>query len=184
MWDMNQDGREQGYSFSRLWLNRFLKEKSKWGKEDIQARAELIANRFIEIWEIPDIQIEQEFISDEISIFDADDPKFKKLEYAIFFNQKLEVNQVAKLYIEVFKILFDLQPETFFTSEIGSRISLTKNPIEDGLRHPVEINNTYFIEANLDSAGKFERIKHALTILGLEDELMIKYADYNNEANR
>lgn len=182
--DMNQDGREQGYSFSRLWLNRFLKEKSKWGKEDIQARAELIANRFIEIWEIPDIQIEQEFISDEISIFDADDPKFKKLEYAIFFNQKLEVNQVAKLYIEVFKILFDLQPETFFTSEIGSRISLTKNPIEDGLRHPVEINNTYFIEANLDSAGKFERIKHALTILGLEDELMIKYADYNNEANR
>ena len=39
--DMNQDGREQGYSFSRLWLNRFLKEKSKWGKEDIQARAAL-----------------------------------------------------------------------------------------------------------------------------------------------
>ncbi len=118
---MNYEGKEQGYIYSRLWLNRDLKEKSKWDKEEIENRANLIAERFIKIWEIPDIQIELETISDEINIFDAEDPKFKKLEYAIFFNQKLEITQVAKLYIEVFKQLFDLQPETFFTSDIGKR---------------------------------------------------------------
>lgn len=175
--DMNVDDKEQGYIFSRLWLNRFLKENNKWGKDEIQTRAEIIADRFIQIWEIPDIKIELETINDEVSIFDAEDPKFKKLEYAIFFNQKLDVTQVAKLYIEVFKILFDLQPETFFTSEIGAKISLTKTPKEDELRQPVELNETYFIEANLDSVSKFDRIKQALTILGLEDELFIKYAD-------
>lgn len=175
--EMNVDGKEQGYIFSRLWLNRDLKEKLKWNKEEIENRANLITQRFIKIWEIPDIQVELETNSDEINIFDAEDPKFKKLEYAIFFNQKLEVTQVAKLYIEVFKQLFDLQPETFFTSEIGKRISLTKTPVEDDMRQAVQLNDTYYIEANIDNVGKFDRIKQALTIFGFEDELLIKYAD-------
>jgi hypothetical protein len=174
---MNVDGKEQGYKFSRLWLNRDLKEKTKWDKEEIEIRANQIAERFLKIWEIPDIEVEEQSNNDEVNIFDADDPKHKKLEYATFFNQKLEVTQVAKLYIEVFKQLFDLQPETFFTSEIGNRISLTKNPEADGLRQAVPISDTYFIEANIDNLGKFDRIKQALTIFGFEDELMIKYAD-------
>lgn len=174
---MNVDGKEQGYKFSRLWLNRDLKEKTKWDKKEIEIRANQIAERFLKIWEIPDIEVEEQSNNDEVNIFDADDPKHKKLEYAIFFNQKLDVTQVAKLYIEVFKQLFDLQPETFFTSEIGNRISLTKNPEADLLRQAVPISDTYFIEANIDNVGKFDRIKQALTIFGFEDELMIKYAD-------
>lgn len=174
---MNVDGKEQGYKFSRLWLNRDLKEKTKWDKEEIEIRANQIAERFLKIWEIPSIEVEEQTNNDEVNIFDADDPKHKKLEYAIFFNQKLDVTQVAKLYIEVFKQLFDLQPETFFTSEIGNRISLTKTPEADGLRQAVPISDTYFIEANIDNVGKFDRIKQALTIFGFEDELVIKYAD-------
>lgn len=174
---MNIDSKEQGYIFSRLWLNRDLKEKTKWDKTEIEERANTISERFIKIWEIPEIDIELEVTNDEINIFDAEDPKHKKLEYAIFFNQKLDVTQVAKLYIEVFKQLFYLQPETFFTSEIGDRISLTKTPEVSGLRQAVPISETYFIEANIDNMGKFDRIKQALTIFGFEDELSIKYAD-------
>jgi uncharacterized protein with ParB-like and HNH nuclease domain len=174
---MNVDGKEQGYNFSRLWLNRDLKEKTKWDKIEIEARANSISERFIKIWEIPEINIEFEASNDEINIFDAEDPKHKKLEYAIFFNQKLEVSQVAKLYVEVFKKLFDLQPETFFNSELGEKLSLTKTPEAIGLRQAVAISQTYFIEANIDNLGKFDRIKQALTIFGFEDELSIKYAD-------
>jgi hypothetical protein len=77
--------------------------------------------------------------------------------------------------VEVFKQLFELQPETFFTTDLSPRISLTKNPEENGLRQAVPINDTYFIEANIDNSGKFDRIKQALTIFDLEDELTIKY---------
>jgi uncharacterized protein with ParB-like and HNH nuclease domain len=174
---MNVDGKEQGYNFSRLWLNRDLKENTKWDKSEIEERANTISKRFLKIWEIPEIDIELEATNDEINIFDAEDPKHKKLEYAIFFNQKLEVTQVAKLYIEVFKQLFDLQPETFFTSEIGERLSLTKTPETSGLRQAVQISETYYIEGNIDNMGKFDRIKQALTIFGFEDELSIKYAE-------
>ncbi|MFT3740535.1 MAG: DUF262 domain-containing protein [Breznakibacter sp.] len=179
--DMNIDGKEQGYKFSRLWLNRDLKEKEKWNKEEIERRANEISERFMKIWELPEIDMEQESGNDEVNIFDAEDPKHKKLEYAIFFDQRLNVNQVAKLYIEIFKQLFDLQPETFFTSDIGQKISLSKNPSEDGLRQVLPLNDTYFIEGNIDNIGKFERIKQALTIFGFEDELIIKYADKNEE---
>jgi uncharacterized protein with ParB-like and HNH nuclease domain len=175
--EMNLENKEQGYRFSRLWLNRDLKEITKWDKIAIENRFDLITERFLKIWEIPDIQVELETSNEEVNIFDAEDPKHKKLEYAIFFDQKLEVTQVAKLYIDVFKQLFDLQPETFFASDIGNRISLTKNPEEDNLRQAVPLNDTYFIESNIDNNGKFDRIKQALTIFGFEDELKIKYAE-------
>lgn len=38
--DMNIDQKEQGYKFSRLWLNRDLKDNNYWNKEEIQKRAE------------------------------------------------------------------------------------------------------------------------------------------------
>ncbi len=88
--EMNVDGREQGYKFSRLWLNRDLKEKSKWHKEEIQKPTEIIADRFLRVWEIPDIQIELETSNDEVNIFDAESPKDKQIEYAIFLIRKLK----------------------------------------------------------------------------------------------
>lgn len=174
---MNIEGKEQGYIFSRLWLNRVLKEKNKWGKDEIEERANIISKRFIKIWEIPEIDIEPETNYDEKNIFDAEEPTHKKLEYAIFFNQKLAVSNVSNLYIEVFKLLFELQEETFFKSEIGKQISLTKSPEIDNLRQAVSINNNYFIETNHNSMKKFELIKNALTIFGFEDELFVKYSN-------
>lgn len=171
--DMNVDGKEQGYKFSRLWLNRFLSKQSQWTREEIDKRFDLIYERFLKVWPIPDIEIDEDTDFNEINIFDAEEPTGKKLEYSIFFDQKLEYTEVSKLYLEVIKTLFELQPQTFFTSDLCERLTLTKNPSE--CRQPVEINETYFIESNLDSRGKFERMKRALSLFGLEDELTIKY---------
>jgi hypothetical protein len=174
---MNVDGKEQGYKYSRLWLNRDLAVEPKWDRLAIEKRADVIAERFLKIWEMPEIDVQPESGNDEVSIFDAEDPKHKKLEYAIFFDQKLDVTQVSKLYIEVFKKLFDLQPETFFSSELMVKLNLSNDPEVDKLRQPVKISDTYYIETNLDNIGKFERIKMALVIFGVEDELLIKYSD-------
>jgi uncharacterized protein with ParB-like and HNH nuclease domain len=172
-----RDLEEAGYKDSRLWLNKYLTGLAKWDKAEIEKRFDIIAERVLRIWGIPNIIIDEKADTNEISIFDADDPKFKRLEYAIFFGQKIQVTQVTKLYVEVFRQLFELQPETFFTTELGARIGLTKQPTEGNPRQPIEINDTYFIESNIDSNGKFDRIKQALTIFDFEDELTIKYAE-------
>lgn len=172
-----RDLENAGYKDSRLWLNKYLSIAEKWDKAEIERRFDLLAERFLKIWQMPQIELEERDENNEVNIFEAEDPKHKKLEYAIFFDQKIEVNQVAKLYVEVFKQLFDLQPETFFTTDLAEKITLTKNPKEGNPRQAVPINDTYFIEGNIDNIGKFEKIKHALTIFDSEDELTIKYAE-------
>ena len=173
--EMNVDGEEQGYKYSRLWLNSYLTQIDKWGKNEIEKRFQIIKERFLSIWVFPDIDTELDTDFNEVNIFDAEEPTFKKLEYVIFFDQKLEISTVSKLYLEVMKTLFDLQPQTFFTSDLAEKLSLTKD--SNICRQAIPINETYFIESNLDNKGKFERIKRALSVFDFEDELTIKYRE-------
>ncbi len=172
--DMNIDGKEQGYKYSRLWLNRYLSQVDKWGKEEIEERLKIITERFLQVWSFPEIII-TEIDFNEVNIFDAEEPTGKKLEYAIFFENKMEISEVSKLYSEVMKTLFEMEPQTFFTSDLKEKLNITKD--SNKCRQAVSINETYFIEAHLDSKAKFERIKRALTIFDCEDELMIRYKD-------
>jgi hypothetical protein len=180
--DMDIDGKEQGYKFSRLWLNRDLKDKTVWNKTEIENRAKEITARFLKIWELPNIQIELESSNDEVTIFEADDPTGKKMEYYIFFDQHIDVPTVSHLYLYIFRQLFGLQPELFFNSKIKDRIKLTANPDEYGSRSYDKLNDTYYLCLNFSSMEKFERIKEALTIFGFEDELVIKYANEREQA--
>lgn len=165
-----------GYKDSRLWLNKYLSSIEKWDRKEIEKRFDLISERCLKIWSMPNITLSEESDINEVNIFEAEAPKHKKLEYAVFFDQKLEINQVAQLYVEVLKQLFELQPETFFTTDLGAKIGLSKEPLGTKLRQAAPINDTYYIEANIDSGGKFDKIKYALTLFDFEDELSIKYA--------
>lgn len=176
-----RDLKEAGYRDSRLWLNKFLSEIDNWGKKELEERFEILSERFFQIWDIPGIEENSVLLNGEVNIFEADDPKHKKLEYAIFFDQKLEINQVSKLYAEIFKQLFDLQPETFFKTDLSERLSLCKINYAKDLRQPLQINENYCIEGNIDNIGKFDRIKYALTLFDLEDELIIKYKESTDQ---
>ncbi|MCB1470549.1 MAG: hypothetical protein KDK08_26135 [Rhizobiaceae bacterium] len=49
-------------------------------------------------------------------------------------------------------------------------------PDPGALRQAVQIAEGYFIEGNIDSKAKFDRLKLALSELGLEEELFVKFA--------
>jgi hypothetical protein len=58
---MNQEGKEQGYRFSRLWLNKYLSSLEKWDIEEIEKRFSLIiGERFKQIWKYPDIELKKD----------------------------------------------------------------------------------------------------------------------------
>ena len=82
-------------------MNKYLSTLEKWNKTEIERRFNLISERFVKIWSYPQIEIKKNGSNGELSIFEAEDPKHKKLKYAIFFDQKIEVKQVAKLYMQV-----------------------------------------------------------------------------------
>lgn len=166
---------EKGYKASRLYLNKYLSEIEKWDIEELIKRNEILTERFLKIWKFPNISVDSETNNEEVNIFDAEEPTFKKLEYIIFFDQKQNISKVSDLYVHVISFLFTEQPQIFFTTDLGERVGLTKN--ESNLRQAVQINDSYFIESNLDNKGKFERIKYALLKFELTDELYIKYSN-------
>lgn len=172
--DMNDDGGEQGYRFSRLWLNRDLQSLDEWGVAQVEKRASLISKRFLEVWPAPTVEIVTDEGGEEVNIFEAEEPRFKRLEYAVFLGARLNVTQVAKLYSEVLEYLLQAQPEAFQGTKLGDRIQLTSEP--GALRQAVQVGEGQFIEGNIDSTGKFERLKFALSELGIEEELSIKFA--------
>ena len=174
--NMNKGDGEQGYKYSRLWLNSYLNTIDSWDLASYNERFKLIYNRFIKIWEYPNVTIPVFENIEEQNIFNAESPTNKKLEYFIFEDNKVEESAVAMMYSHVIKSLFEKNPQLLINNQ--DILKITRN--DDDFRYSGELMNGYFIEYNIDSKSKFNTIKKLLKLYNLEDELIIKYADDSN----
>ncbi len=172
---MNHDGKEQGYRFSRLWLNRYLRDITVWNGETYKERSRLLSERVLDIWRYPDIIIADASDNEEVSIFDADDPTGRKLQYVIFADERITVTTVSDLYLMVMRALYLRNPEPFFIPATRDRLRLAKHASD--LRAPIELTDGYHIESNFSSPAKFERIRDMLTLYEAEDDLTICYSN-------
>lgn len=169
---MNMEERQQGYVYSRLWLNSYLKEIADWNLDTYKERLGIIYDRFLKIWKFPEVSLEewQEEL-EETSIFEAESPTYKKLDYFIFEDTKIEEDAVAQMYFHVIKRLFEKNSALLLNGQDILKIS--KNYKD--FRNPEEVINGKFIEANIDSNSKFGILKKLLKLYEMEDDLMIKY---------
>ena len=181
--EMNIDGNEQGYLYSRLWLNSYLKSIDCWNNSKYEERLNIIYDRFLKIWEFPNIEIKEDNDFEEQNIFDAENPKNKKLEYYIFENNKIEENIISQMYFNIIKKLYEKNHQLLLGNPEIFKISRDKSDF----RNPQEAVNGWFIEANIDSNTKFSSLKRLLILFELEDDLFIKYlseSDTEFETNR
>jgi hypothetical protein len=181
--EMNISGNEQGYQFSRLWLNSYLKSLDTWNVAKYEERLNIIYDRFLKIWEFPDVEITEVDESEEQNIFDAESPTHKKLEYFIFENTKVEEDTVAQMYFYVIKNLYEKNSQLLLTNQDIFKITRTASDF----RAAQEVVNGWYIESNIDSNSKFAVLKKLLSLFEMEDELSIKYlSDTENatEPNR
>lgn len=171
--EMNKDRGEQGYKYSRLWLNVYLNQLDKWNLKSYEERLERIYDRFLSIWEYPQVTVLEIDASAEQNIFDAESPKYQQLEYFIFENTKVEEEVIAQMYFYVIGKLFEKNPELLLSNNVGLKIT---HEISD-FRSPQKLDNGYYIEANTDSPNKFNVLKRLLSLFEMEDELIIRYSD-------
>jgi len=174
---LNKDNKQQGYLYSRLWLNQSLKEIEVWNLEALNNRFTLLLDRFLKIWPYPEVIIdEDEMESDEdYNIYNAPDPRNKKLDYFIFKDEKIITDEVAKMYYHVVKQLFEESPTAFSHPDLKSLLGLSTDP--KTLRTPYKINSSYFIESNIDNNTKFKRLRTLLTKFDAEEELLINFSN-------
>lgn len=168
---MNRNEGEQGYIYSRLWLNDYLKKIDHWDVAAYEMRFELIYNRFLRIWEYPNVTLPVSENTDEQNIFDAESPTHKKLEYFIFQNTKVEMESVAQMYFYVVRNLYEKNSQLL----LGNQELLKITRSAHDFRAPQEVINGWFIESNIDSNSKFSVLKRLLSLFEMEDELYVKY---------
>ena len=181
--EMNIDGNEQGYQFSRLWLNAYLKSIDTWDISKYEERLKIIYDRFLKIWEFPDVEIVEDEESEEQNIFDAESPTHKKLEYFIFENTKIEEDTVAQMYFYVIGNLYEKNSQLLLSNP--DVLKITRNAAD--FRGSQEVISGWFIESNIDSNSKFAILKKLLSLFEMEDELLIKYfsgSESKTEPNR
>ncbi len=178
---MNKNSGEQGYMFSRLWLNTYLKNIDEWDVSKLKERYSILFERFKKIWEFPDINIEDETDEDEdYYIYNAPDPRNRKLDYFIFRDEKVITDEVSKMYYHVVKVIIEENPSLITHSDIKTLLGLTSS--KEDLRVPYPINSSYYIESNIDNNSKFRKLKTLLTKLNFEDDLLINFSnkDYDS----
>lgn len=170
--EMNVGGNEQGYKYSRLWLNSYLNSLDNWDTSKYDARLNIIYERFLKIWEYPNIEIEEDDDSEEQNIFDAENPTFKKLEYFIFENTKIEEDTIAQMYFYVIGKLYENNSQLLTSNQTVLKITRNANDF----RNSQEVINGWYIESNIDSNTKFNILKKLLSLFEMEDDLSIKYS--------
>lgn len=177
---LNRNGKEQGYHFSRLWLNSYLKEIDHWDIEKLMERQRRLIDRFYQIWEFPGIQIDEDVETDEdYTIYNAPDPRHKKLDYFIFRDEKIITTEVAKMYYHVIKKLIEENPVAFNHPDLKQLIGLTGNP--NDLRMPYEVISGYYVEAHIDNNSKFRKLGQLLINFDLQDELLINFSNKDED---
>ena len=169
---MNKEGKEQGYKYSRLWLNDFLKTIENWNIVNYNQRFDLVYSRFLKIWEYPSIEI-PESKNNEENIFNSESPRNKKLEYFIFEDNKVEEEFIGQMYLYIIEKLYEKNAQLLIESK--NILKMTRSELD--FRTPQELQSGYFIELHTNSNYKFRILKKLLVVFELEDELQIKYSD-------
>lgn len=174
---LNKDEKQQGYIYSRLWLNQYLKEIDEWNLDAINTRYTLLLERFLSIWQYPDIILDDEEIEndEDYTIYNAPDPRNKKLDYFIFRDEKIITDEVSKMYYHVIRVLFEENPSAFNHPDLKLLLGISTNP--NDLRAAYKINSSYYLESNIDNNSKFKRLKILLTKFNYEDELLINFSN-------
>ena len=164
-----------GYKDSRFWLNKYLANLEKFGIEELKGRCYILIERFLKIWQIPDITTDDNIGIKNANIFDVDDPTGLKLINVTFSGEELSVENATDLYEKIFSKLFQENPDAFINSNLGEIVEISQN--EKDLRSALKIDENYYIEKHLNNSAKFWRIKTALEIFEYEDELFITYSN-------
>lgn len=173
---MNRNDGEQGYSYSRLWLNDFLKKTDNWTVENYNLRFDLIYDRFLKIWEFPTVILPVSENTDEENIFDAETPTHKKLEYFIFENTRVEEEAISKMFEYVLDKLHAKNAQLLL--EAKEILKITRDASD--FRQAQPLSAGYFTESNIDSQSKFSILKKLLVLFEMEDDLLIKYSEKEN----
>jgi len=177
--NMNVDGKEQGYIYSRIWLNRYLADIEEWNIKSLESRFDVLWERFLEIWKLPK-PVNYNDDSDEINIFDITETQGEKIDYASFLGDRLVVSSIGELYQKIISGLYTRYPDKFKLNGVIDRIQITKSKVVS--RRAIRLSDKHYYEANISNNQIVSRVKYLLELCEHEEDLYIKWKNTSIES--
>lgn len=149
-----RDMEEKGFSYSRLFLNKYLSTIEKWNEENIKSRAEKLQNRALKIWKYPSAEYEPKKDMDKVFTLADDEISFTgKVIISFYYGEydEYKVGTWKKFYELIAKELYKINPNIFISSlkntSIENRISNNK---EDSYL-PIKLSEKLYLRADMSS---------------------------------
>ena len=171
--DMNYRKGEQGYAFSNLWLNGYLKVLDHWDVEAFKSRHKRMIGRAMQVWEYPEVNESMDMDTrEELTIFEVEDPTGYQVEYATFGGRRIEPRSVKEFYVEVLSWMFAQDPHPMKRPEVAETVYLEHT--KDGASRNDHIGNNYVVDTANSSRVKFDRLQTVLTAYDMDKEVLVK----------
>lgn len=175
---------KNGFKDSRLHLNSDLALLDKWGKKEIEERADLLTEKALKIWCKPTSTYEEE--NEYIYAYDLSDVETsfigEKIKSFKFDNHIYEVSSWKEFCENIARFLYDLDKIPFINlvkqteqSSDAKRFSSKENE----LRNPIKIDDEIYIEANYNTDSILNSIRCIVDAYGI-DQTEIEFVLKNN----
>lgn len=161
---------EKGFNQSNLKLNSYLKTIDKWGKDEINYRADEIKNWALKIWEYenPTKAYKEMKNRESYSLDDNFDPTNRNPESFEFNGDIITVSSWIDLYKKAIKVLFSFNPTEFYQTIDNEKTPFIRSKNEG--RRIEEIQHGVFLEVNLSAIQIINNLKKILEILKIESD--------------
>ena len=170
---MNVGGKEQGYAYSRLWLNRDLLKLDSWTVANFKKRHAKLIRRVLDIWPYPEVElIEEQDKREELTVFEIDDPTGYQVEYAWIDGNKIEPKSVKEFYINTLTHYFAKDPHPMMRPDVANTIFLSRN--DPNARDNEYIGRGYSVDGQNSSWVKFKRLETVLSAYDAEEGVLVK----------
>ncbi len=174
--EMNHKGGEQGYAYSRLWLNRGLLKLDTWTISDFKKRHQELIKRTFEIWPYPDVEVSVAADkAEELTIFEIDDPTGYQIEYAYLGEDRIEPKSVKEFYVHILRQLFAKDPSPLMRPDVAGTILLMRN--DPDAKAGEDLGRGYSVDAANSSWVKFKRLETVLTAYDMEEAVRVKFKE-------
>ncbi len=171
--DMNDAGGEQGYRFSRLWLNRGLQNLEQWDEPAFNERTRYIIDRMLQVWPMPQLPATQ--VTDTrpalLPLEEVESATNATLADAKLFGISTGPLTFAELYRRVLTELY--ARDAYQMREPGIMAALYAKEVNTDVRSPWELATGYYVEMNLDSTSKVRALQRVLAMTDNEGEVEV-----------
>lgn len=175
------DEKKDHVDFSRLCLNKYFENISKWTKEEIEKRGLALYELAKKIWFYPNVTPEDDMNTESHNILSEDDDfdytSSKPVKF-IYDEKEVRVNSWADLYVIILRKLYYKNTQIFEDIVLnedfgGSRYLFGKN--ENNIRSSSNISDNMFCEMNLNTMKKIKTIREIFKAFGDDTSSIVVY---------